>query len=184
LDLGTGDGRLPFTWAREAPERLFIGIDANAAGVRELSGRAAGARLTNLAYVRAGIEALPAALHGIADRVTVVLPWGSLLAGVARPSTPALGQLRGACQRGARLTVVLGSEASRDAAEIRRLGLPPLVADGLAQRLGAGYAEAGFAITRVRRLEASELDRWPSSWARRLAFDAQREFVELRARAL
>jgi ubiquinone/menaquinone biosynthesis C-methylase UbiE len=71
LDLGTGDGRLPFTMAREAPGRLFIGLDANAAGARELSGRAFRARMPNLLYVRAAVENLPAELAGLADRVSI-----------------------------------------------------------------------------------------------------------------
>ena len=88
--MGTGDGRLPLAWAREQPERLFIGLDANAAGLRQPSGRAARERRTNVVYVRAAAEALPAELAGIADRVTVVLPWGSLLSAVALPSVEAL----------------------------------------------------------------------------------------------
>jgi SAM-dependent methyltransferase len=182
--VGTGDGRLPFVWARESPERLFIGIDASAAGMREHSGRAVRARIPNVAYVRAAIEALPDELHGIADRVTVVLPWGSLLAAVARPSLPALRNLRAVCQAGAHLSVVLGSDPARDQAELRRLGLPPIDTDGLGARVGAGYLEAGFRIERVRSLGTSEMARWPSSWVRRLAFGRMRSFVQLEAAAL
>lgn len=182
--MGTGDGRLPYTWAREAPGRLFVGLDAHAAGMREFSRRACRARLPNAVFVRASVEDWPAELEGLADRVTVVLPWGSLLAALARPLTPALRKLRGACQAGATLTVVLGSDVARDRAELWRLGLPPLVADGLAERIGAGYAEAGFAIARVGSLAASELRRWPTTWARRLAHGGSRSFVEIQGRAL
>jgi 16S rRNA (adenine(1408)-N(1))-methyltransferase len=181
--VGTGDGRLPFTWARGSPERLFIGIDANAAGMRELSGRAVRERIPNLVYVRASVEALPAELHGVADRVTVVLPWGSLLAAVALPSLPALRNLRAVCQAEARLSVVLGSDPARDQAELRRLGLPPLEAGELAGRVEAGYAEAGFRIERVRTMAAPEVARFPATWARRLAGGDGRSFVQLEARA-
>ena len=78
IDLGTGDGRLPAVLAREAPERLFVGVDASAAGMRERSGRACRSHVPNLLFVRAAVEALPPELTGIADDVTVVLPWGSL----------------------------------------------------------------------------------------------------------
>ena len=64
-------------------------------------GRARRERMPNVTYVRASIESLPAELGGIADRVTVVLPWGSLLAAVALPSLPALRNLRAVCQPGA-----------------------------------------------------------------------------------
>jgi 16S rRNA (adenine(1408)-N(1))-methyltransferase len=182
--VGTGDGRLPFTWARESPQRLFIGIDANAAGLREFSRRASRERRANLAYVRASVEALPAELAGLADRLTVVLPWGSLLSAVALPSVPALRNLRAACQPGARLSVVLGSDPARDQAELRRLGLPPLAADGLADRVEAGYAAAGLRVERVRALAVSEVAALPTTWARRLSFGDGRSFVQLEARAV
>ena len=70
LDLGTGDGRLPYTLGREAPHRLFIGIDANAAGLRRYSGRAVRQRLANVIFVRASLEALPSELSGVADQIT------------------------------------------------------------------------------------------------------------------
>lgn len=77
--MGTGDGRLPYALAREAPERLFVGIDANAAGLRERSGRAerAGA---NVVYVRAAVEDLPPELAGYAAAgfsITSVRPMSS-----------------------------------------------------------------------------------------------------------
>jgi 16S rRNA (adenine(1408)-N(1))-methyltransferase len=184
LDVGTGDGRLPYARARESPERFFIGLDANAAGLREWSGRASRERLPNLAFVRAAVEELPAELRGIADRVSVVLPWGSLLAAVAGPSVPVLAGLRAACQPGAALTVVLGSDPGRDERELRRLGLPPLDSGDLAGRLREGYAAAGLAVARVRPLPGAGLSGWPSTWARRLALGRGRAFVEVEARAV
>jgi len=181
LDLGTGDGRLPYTLGREAPHRLFIGIDANVAGLRTFSGRSVRKRLANVIFVRASVEALPSELAGVADRVTVVLPWGSLLAAVARPLAPALAGIRSLCQPGARLSVVL-SVAERDLREAERLGVPPLDGRHL-QDLATGYAAAGFDVTSVRRLDLDELAAWPSTWARRLAHGRPRTIVRIDARA-
>jgi 16S rRNA (adenine(1408)-N(1))-methyltransferase len=183
VDVGTGDGRLPLAWARETPRRLFIGVDANAAGLRDLSGRAAREGRRNVAYVRAAAEALPPELEGIADRLTVVLPWGSLLAAVALPSVQVLRGLRRICQPGALVTVVLGSDPSRDQAELRRLGLPPLEVDDLAARITPGYEEAGLRIERVRAMSAEEVAGFPTTWVRRLAFGGTRSFVQLSVRA-
>ena len=182
VDLGTGDGRLPYTLAREAPERLFIGVDANVAGLRRLSGRAARERLANVIYVRASADVPPLELAGVADRVTVVLPWGSLLAAVARPRVPALAAIRALCQPAATLSVVL-SVAGRDAGEARRLGLPPLDGGHLPD-LAAGYGAAGFTVTRIRRLDPDQLAAWPSTWARRLAHGRPRPVFEVEARAV
>ncbi|HUG54964.1 MAG TPA: class I SAM-dependent methyltransferase [Vicinamibacteria bacterium] len=182
LDVGTGDGRLPYALGQHSPRRLFIGIDASAAGLRELSGRAAREGLANVVYVRAGVEQLPAQLAGVADRVTVILPWGSLLGAVALPAVPVLARLRALCQAEASLTVVL-SLGERDRAEAARLGLPPIDEAHLHGDLAAGYSFAGFTLTSVRSLDREELARWPSTWARRLAHGRPRPVFHLTARA-
>jgi 16S rRNA (adenine(1408)-N(1))-methyltransferase len=182
IDVGTGDGRLPYTLARQTPQRLFVGIDANAAGVRELSGRAARAALTNLLYVRAGVEALPPELAGVADQLTIVLPWGTLLAAVARPCTETLAGIRALCQPEAALSIVF-SIAERDRRESSRLGLPPMDSRHLEGSLRAGYIAAGFDVTSVRQLSLDELALWPTTWARCLAHGQPRPVFHVDARA-
>lgn len=184
IDLGTGDGRLPYLRAREERERLFVGVDANAAGMRGLSARALHERLDNLLYVRAAVEELPPELDGVADQVSVVLPWGSLLAAVAMPSSGVLRGIRVLCRPDAVLTVVLGVDPVRDQAELRRLGLGPLPEGSLASRLAEGYAQAGFRLVSVRPLPPDQLVRWPSTWARRLSHAPGRALLRVDATAV
>jgi len=169
IDLGTGDGRLPYVLGAEDRERLFVGVDASVDGLRQVSMRAARQGLSNVLYVRSGVERLPFELQGVADRVTAILPWGSLLAALVRPVVPVLCGVRELCQASAVLTVVFGIDPVRDRAEARRLGLPELNDTFVGGELAAGYAAAGFALESVRSLNATQLTRWPSSWARRLA---------------
>jgi 16S rRNA (adenine(1408)-N(1))-methyltransferase len=183
IDLGTGDGRLPYLWAREASERLFVGVDAHAAGMREWSGRALREGLDNLLYVRAAVEDLPSALSGVADRLSVILPWGSLLAALVHPSVGVLRGIRAVCQPDAVLTTVLGVDLVRDHAELHRLGLASLLDASLASRLAESYALAGFRLGSVRRMARDELGRWPSTWARRLAHSRGRTLLQLTATA-
>jgi len=158
-------------------------VDANAAGLREVSGRAFRAGLDNVVYVRAAIEALPPELKGIADRVTVVLPWGSLLTAVALPSVPLLRGIRALCRAQATLTVLLGADPGRDRAELVRLGLPPVSDADLRGRLPDGYGRAGFEVTTVRPVARAELACWPSRWAKRLAYGRPRPVFQIEARA-
>jgi len=159
-------------------------VDVNAAALRELSGRAARDGPSNTLYVRAAVEGLPSELTGVGDRVTVVLPWGSLLAAVARPSVPLLQGIRGLCQPKARLTVVLGIDRARDRAEAARLGLPALDAAHLEGPLRAGYAEAGFTVRSVSLLSPGQLAEWPSTWAKKLAHGRARSVFQIDARAM
>jgi 16S rRNA (adenine(1408)-N(1))-methyltransferase len=162
---------------------LFIGLDANAAALRERSGRAARARQPNVLYIRAAIEDLPPELTGVADRITVVLPWGSLLTAVVHPASPLLGCVRGLAQPGARLTVVLALDPQRDRAELLRLDLPTLDAAFLEGPLAGAWAAVGFRVTSVRPLTPAQLAEWPSTWARRLAHGQERSAFRIDARA-
>jgi hypothetical protein len=119
---------------------------------------------------------MPPELTLVADRLTVILPWGSLLAAVARPSLPALTAIRRVCRPGARVTVVLGGDPARDAAELARLGIPSASLFERAHDIAAGYASAGLALSCLREIDASSLAEWPSTWARRLAHARGRRF--------
>jgi 16S rRNA (adenine(1408)-N(1))-methyltransferase len=129
------------------------------------------------------VEALPSELTGVADRVTVVLPWGSLLAAVACPFTDSLRGVRRLCRPRGRLTIVLATHPVRDVEETRRLGMPPWDPSSLAATLVRSYADAGLDLVRVRTLDAVQALRWRSTWTRRLAHAGDRSFVEIEARA-
>jgi hypothetical protein len=119
----------------------------------------------------------------VADRVTIILPWGSLLAAVIAPSLPVLRAVRALCVRQGLLTVVLGSDPIRDRAEAERLGLPVLPLPMRQDDLPAGWAAAGFALGDVREIDPADLAAWPSTWAKRLAHGLRRRFWRLDARA-
>jgi 16S rRNA (adenine(1408)-N(1))-methyltransferase len=169
--------------AREAPERLFVGLDANASALHQVSGRALRAGVRNVLYVRAAVEDLPAELAGVADRVTVVLPWGSLLAAVARPVPALLAGIRRLCQTNARLSGILGIDPERDRAECLRLRLPTLSSTYLTSSLTGAYATVGFRVTSIQALTGSELAQWPSTWARKLAHGRARSVFQIEAEA-
>jgi 16S rRNA (adenine(1408)-N(1))-methyltransferase len=87
VDLGTGDGRYVLATAAACPDRLVIGVDANAAAMADAA-RKATARsgkpgkpgkpgrggLPNALFVVAAVEALPVELAGVADLVTAHFP--------------------------------------------------------------------------------------------------------------
>ena len=56
IDLGTGDGRFVLAAAAAQPDTLVIGLDANAAGMREASRRA---KLPNALFAVAAAEHPP-----------------------------------------------------------------------------------------------------------------------------
>jgi hypothetical protein len=74
-------------------------------------------------------------------------------------------------------------DAGRDGAEARRLGLPRLDERHLRETLMPAYAAAGLAIGSLRPLEAADLARWPTTWAKRLAHGRVRSVLRIEARA-
>ena len=63
IDLGTGDGRYVLAAAAAQPDRLVIGVDANAQSMatasRRASAKPARGGLPNALFVVAAVEALP-----------------------------------------------------------------------------------------------------------------------------
>jgi 16S rRNA (adenine(1408)-N(1))-methyltransferase len=133
-------------------------------------------------FGRLALADAPGELAGLADELTVLLPWGSLLAAVARPDAGGLAGLRALCKPGAAVRIVFGYGAAEVAA-IRDLDLPPLD-DAAGAQLAAAYRAAGVDV-RARFPLLDEVRALPTSWAKRLAFSGrERRFMELRGRAL
>jgi 16S rRNA (adenine(1408)-N(1))-methyltransferase len=198
VDLGTGDGRAVIVEAAADPGALVIGIDADARAMAELSRKAAAAPAKgghpNAVFIASGVELLPAELDGIADRVMVRFPWGSLLRGaigVDPAVSRSIGRLVGpAGTLELALSIVehdrLGvrdaaTDASNDAAitdaAATDAGAP---ADAAFAQLGRPFGEAdverirsvfgglGLKLTDVEPMTREAVAAYGSSWARRL----------------
>src|SRR5262249_61639210 len=132
--------------ARARPRRLHVGIAATVDGLRGAwrrpARKPARGGAPNALFVRAGAEALPDELAGLASAVTVLLPWGSLLRGVAAPEPAILAGLRALCAPGADLLVVVGYDAGADpgVAGVEQLSRERLDAEGLPAYRAAGFA--------------------------------------------
>ncbi len=89
VDVGTGDGRSVYRMAKANPECFCVGVDAHAAGMREVSFRASRkptrGGTANAWFICAAIETLPTGLERLADHITIVYPWGRLLHVVLDP---------------------------------------------------------------------------------------------------
>jgi tRNA G46 methylase TrmB len=83
VDLGTGDGAAVIRTARNQPEVLAIGVDAESSGLCEASRRAARPEhkggLSNALFLVGDASAALTVLRCGVDEVRITLPWGSLL---------------------------------------------------------------------------------------------------------
>ena len=168
LDVGTGDGRFVLEAARRNAGLLAIGMDACRENLRGAA-RAGGAG-GNALFVIAGASRLPAELHGLAGRVTINFPWGSLRDGLLNGEPALLEGLLAVMRPGARLEVRLNASALAEAGW-------ELLPGG--ERVRDWLDWAGFNPRPVRLLDAAALRALPSTWAKRLAFSRRPEAIAL-----
>ena len=172
VDLGTGSGQAVLRLARENPTALVIGIDADARAMADSSRRAAAPAkrggVPNALFFAAAAEALPGVLAGTVDRLTIALPWGSLLRGVLAPDETLLRAVAETLKPDGQLEVLI-SATERDSAAGTTL-ITPADAEDLARRLTA----AGMAVVQFRPADSSDVDRLSSAWARRLGIPGRR----------
>jgi 16S rRNA (adenine(1408)-N(1))-methyltransferase len=153
-------------------------VDAAADNLREASDRAhrqpARGGVSNLAFVAAGANDLPGDLAGIADEVTVVLPWGSLLQVVLLADPPFVGKLLAVLKPVGRLEMLV-SVAESD------VGAGKIDFDEEKARALAGeYDKLGLKAEEIRMADERDVERLGSSWGRRLAIPRRRRAWILR----
>lgn len=163
------------------PERLAIGVDANAAAMaaasRRAGAKAARGGLPNALFVVAAVEAMPSELDGVADLVTAYFPWGSLLRGLLNADPAIMAGMTRVMRPGATLSMLLSSVA-RD----RGVGVEPIERASL-EALARSYTDWGLAITEVRLATAADVAAAHSSWGKRLAAGMQRSSWLVQAKA-
>jgi 16S rRNA (adenine(1408)-N(1))-methyltransferase len=167
--------------AAAQPDRLVVGVDANAAGMATASRRAAArpsrGGLPNALFVVAAAEALPAELDGVAGLVTVHFPWGSLLRGLLGADPAIMSGLTRVLRPGATLQLLVSSTV-RD----RGAGAAPIQAATL-DTLAESYATWGLAVTRLRPATVADVAAAHSSWGKRLGAGTRRPAWLLQAQS-
>ena len=156
LDLGTGDGRFVHHMSAQNRQDFFIGLDACRENLRENSRDCP----ANALYLIASAQSLPAGLDGLAAKITINFPWGSLLRSLLEGDTALLDGLTRIARPDAELTIRLNGGALAEAGWALEAGTWQ-VYDSL--------QSAGFQDRRPQPLDATDLRAYPTTWARRLA---------------
>ena len=157
IDIGTGDGRFVRHSAQTCPNCFAIGIDACRENLYEVSRRAP----SNALFVIANAQALPSELYGLATRITINFPWGSLLEGLVTDHTGLLDGLRAIARSNASLEVRLNGGALAEADWLLEEG---------ADRVQSVLVANGFKMRPAVAVTAQALKAFPTTWAKRLAF--------------
>lgn len=157
LDLGTGDGRYARTLADRHPRWFVIGVDSCRENLREHSQ----AKLSNLLFVIASAQELPQELIGLVSHLTINFPWGSLLESLLSGDPKLLRGLKSVSRARAALDLRLNGGALAEAGKTLEAGT---------DRIYYNLLQAGWQLEPPVMMDASALKRFPSTWAKRLAF--------------
>jgi 16S rRNA (adenine(1408)-N(1))-methyltransferase len=183
--LGSGDARGPYHWAGREPVRLFIASDANASSLEEIAWRAgrkpARGGVSNLLCIGEPLEVLANELGAVTDRISVILPWGSLLRSVALPEVDRLRHIARLCLPDGAVEIVFSYDQQQDAREGAPLGTVVLDEKHIAM-LAEPYALAGLEILSTQNIPQRQLTAYETTWAKRLAFGRPREVWHIQAR--
>lgn len=157
LDLGTGDGRYARTLAAKHPDWFVIGVDSCRENLREHSQ----AKLRNLLFVIASAQDLPCELEGLFSQVTINFPWGSLLESLLSGDPKLVRSLKSVSRPRAGLDLRLNGGALAEAGKTLEAGT---------DRIYYNLLQAGWQLAHPVIMNSGTLKRFPSTWAKRLAF--------------
>ena len=180
LDIGAGDGALPYRLAGQFPDVLCLGLDPNAEAMAANAHRARrkperGGR-ANCLYVVAAVEAPPPELTGLAGAITINFPWARLLEIVLGARDDGSGPLATA------VAALAAPDCSLQLLvnEVTDLPAVPTVDPVmLAERLTPALLATGFGIDAAEWLRTDARVR--SRWGGRLIRGSGRRVVRLRA---
>jgi hypothetical protein len=169
LDLGTGDGRFVHILAANHPDWFIAGVDACRENLREHSR----AKLPNMFFAIACAQELPCEFEGLFSHITINFPWGSLLDGLL------------ACDLG--LMHGLASVSRPDAQIEIRLNSGALAETGTGLDAGARIIignsnQHGWNIKSPHPMDQDVLAKFPTSWAKRLAYGRDPRAMNLNGR--
>ena len=168
LDLGTGDGKFAFCHAETFPNHFVIGMDSCRENLREFSRT----NLPNLLYVIASAQSLPHELHGLVSHITINFPWGSLLQSLLDGDSRLMHGLESVLGSGAQLEVRLNGGALSEAGWSLEEG---------SERIFRNLEMAGWYLETPAKMDTHVLRKFPSTWAKRLAFGRDPRAIQVNA---
>jgi len=180
IDLGTGNGRYVYKKALENPETLYIGMDPIEKQLRKYSRKALRKKLENVLFVLGSAENIPQELTETADKVTIILPWGSLLEAVAKFNPKIIEAIKNLIKPKGTLLLVFGYNLLEEPSETKRLGLEELNADYIKTELIPRYENAGFEVLSFKELTKNELKEINTSWSKKLSSGKPRSIFYLK----
>ncbi|OGC56162.1 hypothetical protein A2200_02670, partial [candidate division WWE3 bacterium RIFOXYA1_FULL_41_11] len=181
VDLGTGDGRFVYESALRDQSTLFVGVDPVEKQLREYSVKSVRKKLNNAVFLVSSLENLPITMTEIADKVSIILPWGSLLGQIVNPAKEAMNKITALLKPFGELEIILGYSPDSEPSESDRLELPEL-SQGYVENVIIKAFEGVSGTIKLDKIELfpkEKLTNIGSNWAKKLAFGKPRQIYRI-----
>lgn len=184
IDLGCGDGMLPYRLALKDPQTFYIGIDAARESLADASAKAvrkpARGGCENVLFLCMNLLNIPAGLERVAGKLLFNFPWGSLMYAQVNPDLAALRAMAALGKDGAAFELYLNLYVFQNDTQREDMGLPEVDGAYVEHTLIPGWAAAGLVTESWRFAPSAELKDHPSSWAGRLVRRSGRDTLIMR----
>lgn len=184
IDIGTGDGRYVYKKAVKDRETMYIGIDPSERQLKVNSKRARKNKILNALFATGSIEIFPEELYGVADSITVILPWGTLLQGIVNGTAEVLEKIKKMFKPGSKgiskLEIVFGYSQDAEPSEVRRLGLDKLDKNYISEIMVPAFAGARLKTEKIDELTKTDLNNFETTWSKKLRFGQDRPLYYMR----
>ena len=179
IDLGTGDGRFVFKNALLSPETLFIGIDPSEKQLEIYSKKSVRNKLKNVLFVVGSVENLPPELFSIANRIYIILPWGTLLEKIVKPTKNKVCELAGMLKSHGEIEITLGYSPEFEPSETKRLDLPEIDDELINNSIVPILKNCGFELKKLENIKKDQLKDTETTWAKKLKFGKDRQIYRI-----
>jgi 16S rRNA (adenine(1408)-N(1))-methyltransferase len=179
IDLGTGDGRFPYKNALLDKDTLFIGVDPSEKQLQIFSKKAVREKVQNLLYLVASFEMLPKELTRVSNKVHVILPWGTLLENIVKPTKDCVNILGELLRVNGVLEIILGYAPEFEPSETKRLSLPPISLGMINDVIIPTFESNYFKIEEFFEMSKEQLANIETTWAKKLRFGKNRKIYKI-----
>lgn len=172
VDLGCGDGMLPYRLAKENPDIFYIGVDAARESLAVASAKAAKkpsrGGCPNVIFLCANVLERMPPLEGIADEVQWNFPWGSLMYALVGSDPIPMHNMKSIGKPESDFKFYLNLYVFENETQRQDMGLPEVDEDYVKKTLIPAWNDLGIETTETKFVSADDLKDHPSTWAGRL----------------
>jgi hypothetical protein len=146
--------------------------------LRKFSKKSNRKRLKNTLFVLGSAENFPEELFANIDKIYITFPWGSLLEKIIKGDKEFANGLHKLLRNQGLLEINLGYSPELEPSETERLDLPTINEKFIREKIIPKY-QPYFLLEEIKEMDREQLDKFDSSWAKKLKHGKDRNIFKI-----